>query len=76
MFNKGGSGDGEGIKTQKAKLFEDRKTPLPDTGNRYHIRIKALNGIQERHVSNMNNLKIFQKKFNNLLLLYLYLYRL
>eukprot|EP00596_Hydrurales_sp_CCMP1899_P011079 CAMPEP_0119042664 /NCGR_PEP_ID=MMETSP1177-20130426/16066_1 /TAXON_ID=2985 /ORGANISM="Ochromonas sp, Strain CCMP1899" /LENGTH=135 /DNA_ID=CAMNT_0007009613 /DNA_START=233 /DNA_END=640 /DNA_ORIENTATION=+ len=49
-FNKAGGGDDGSSKTTKSKIIEERKTPLPDTGNRYHIRIKALNGIQERHV--------------------------
>jgi hypothetical protein len=51
FFNKVGGGGDDGSKMTKSKLIEERKTPLPDNGNRYHIRIKALNGIQERHVS-------------------------
>lgn len=35
----------------KSKLMNSAGVPVPDTGNRYHIRIRDLNSIQGRHVS-------------------------
>lgn len=35
----------------KSKLMNSAGVPVPDTGNRYHIRIKDLSNIQGRHVS-------------------------
>ena len=34
----------------KSKLMNSAGVPVPDTGNRYHIRIRDLNSIQGRHV--------------------------
>ena len=38
----------------KSKLMNFSGVPEPDTGNRYHIRIRDLNNIQGRHVSSAN----------------------
>ena len=35
----------------KSKLMNSAGVPVPETGNRYHIRIRDLNSIQGRHVS-------------------------
>ena len=35
----------------KQKLSQTFSKPTPDTGNRYHIRIKDLSGLSPRHVS-------------------------
>jgi hypothetical protein len=35
----------------KSKLMNFSGVPVPDTANRYHIRIRDLNNIQGRHVS-------------------------
>lgn len=48
----------------KSKLMNFSGVPVPDTGNRYHIRIRDLNNIQGRHVSFANGrytTKNFQK---------------
>ena len=41
--------------TWKSKLTNFSGVPVPDTGNRYHIRIRDLNNIQGRHVSFANS---------------------
>ena len=55
---RGGEGDGDGnhkdrggwFSSWKARLASLFQEPSPDTGNRYHIRIKDVKSVPQRHV--------------------------
>lgn len=51
----------------KSKLMNSVGVPVPDSANRYHIRIRDLSSLQSRHVSStskIQNLRAFRIQFH------------